>query len=53
MGQLVEDVRLAVEGRCPVHLLGRPGGGVPTVREVSERVGETLDGGGDEVVESL
>jgi len=53
LGQLVEDVRLAVEGRCPVHLLGRPGGGVPTVREVSERVGETLDGGGDEVVESL
>jgi len=37
-GQLVEDVRLAVEGRCPVHLLGRPGGAIPTAREIADRL---------------
>ena len=35
-GQLVEDVRLAVEGRCPVGLYGRAGGVVPTPREVAD-----------------
>ena len=38
LGQLVEDVRLAVEGRCPVHLLGRTGGVVVTPTEVLEAV---------------
>ena len=33
-GQMVEDVRLAVEGRCPVAFLGRTGGMVPTPDEV-------------------
>jgi 2-oxoglutarate ferredoxin oxidoreductase subunit alpha len=33
-GQLVEDVRLAVEGRCPVFHYGRMGGIVPTPSEV-------------------
>ena len=33
-GQMVEDVRLAVEGRCPVHFHGRTGGGVPTAEEI-------------------
>lgn len=33
-GQLVEDVRLAVEGRTPVFLHGRTGGMVPTPGEV-------------------
>ena len=33
-GQLVEDVRLAVEGRRPVALYSRVGGNVPTVDEV-------------------
>jgi 2-oxoglutarate ferredoxin oxidoreductase subunit alpha len=28
-GQMVEDVRLAVEGRCPVHFYGRMGGVIP------------------------
>ncbi len=37
-GQLVEDVRLAVEGRCPVHLLSRPGGGIPTAGEIADRL---------------
>jgi len=33
-GQMVEDVRLAVEGRCPVRFLGRCGGIVVTPGEV-------------------
>jgi len=33
-GQMVEDVRLAVEGRCPVAFHGRMGGLVPTPNEV-------------------
>lgn len=34
MGQLVEDVRLSVLGRAPVHLLGHCGGVIPTEEEV-------------------
>jgi len=41
-GQMVEDVRLAVEGRVPVGFCGRPGGGVPSTDEVAEKVHETL-----------
>jgi 2-oxoglutarate/2-oxoacid ferredoxin oxidoreductase subunit alpha len=33
-GQLVEDVRLAIEGEVPVFLHGRTGGSVPTPDEV-------------------
>jgi 2-oxoglutarate ferredoxin oxidoreductase subunit alpha len=33
-GQMVEDVRLAVEGRAPIDFLGRTGGMVPTPDEV-------------------
>jgi len=33
-GQMVEDVRLAVEGRCPVAFHGRMGGLVPSPDEV-------------------
>ena len=42
MGQMVEDVRLAVEGRCPIRFHGRPGGGLPTSREVLAKVREGL-----------
>ncbi len=38
VGQLVEDVRLAVEGRCPVHLHGRTGGIVPTPAQMVEAI---------------
>jgi 2-oxoglutarate ferredoxin oxidoreductase subunit alpha len=34
-GQMVEDVRLAVEGRCPVAFHGRMGGLVPSPDEVA------------------
>ena len=33
-GQMVEDVRLAVNGRVPVHFFGRMGGMVPTPEDV-------------------
>ena len=33
-GQMVEDVKLAVQGRCPVAFVGRTGGGVPTTAEI-------------------
>lgn len=38
MGQMVDDVRLAVDGRKPVAFYGRTGGIVPTVREIVEQV---------------
>jgi hypothetical protein len=37
-GQMVEDVRLAVEGRVPVFLHGRTGGMVPTPGAVVDAV---------------
>lgn len=37
-GQMVEDVRLAVEGRCPVLLYGRPGGCIVTQDDVYDKV---------------
>lgn len=37
-GQMVEDVRLSLEGRVPVEFYGRVGGNVPQVEEVRELV---------------
>jgi 2-oxoglutarate ferredoxin oxidoreductase subunit alpha len=39
-GQMLEDVRLAVEGRCPVHFKGRMGGMIPSPDEVLEAIEE-------------
>jgi len=33
-GQMLEDVRLAADGRCPVKFYGRSGGGVPGEEEI-------------------
>ena len=38
MGQMIEDVKLAVEGKRPVHFYGRTGGGVPTPEAVLEQI---------------
>ncbi len=38
MGQMVEDVRLAVEGRRPVQFYGRVGGNVPTADELAREI---------------
>jgi 2-oxoglutarate ferredoxin oxidoreductase subunit alpha len=37
-GQMVEDVRLAVNGKSPVLFYGRPGGGVPNVDEILDKI---------------
>ena len=36
-GQMVDDVKLAVNGRSEVHFYGRMGGAVPTVEELLEQ----------------
>ncbi len=37
-GQMVRDVRAAVEGRTPVHFYGRMGGMVPSPQEIEDQV---------------
>jgi 2-oxoglutarate ferredoxin oxidoreductase subunit alpha len=37
-GQMVDDVKLAIAGKSPVVFYGRPGGGVPTVDEILEKI---------------
>jgi 2-oxoglutarate ferredoxin oxidoreductase subunit alpha len=37
-GQMVEDVRLAVNGKSPVLFYGRPGGGVPNVDKILDKI---------------
>jgi pyruvate/2-oxoacid:ferredoxin oxidoreductase alpha subunit len=36
-GQMVDDVRLAVMGKCPVKFYGRMGGVVPSMAELYEQ----------------
>ncbi|MFW6410094.1 MAG: 3-methyl-2-oxobutanoate dehydrogenase subunit VorB [Halanaerobiales bacterium] len=43
-GQMVEDVRLAVEGQKPVYFYGRTGGVVPTPEEIVDQIEEHLGG---------
>ena len=38
MGQMVDDVRLVVNGRKPVEFFGRTGGVIPTPAEVLDRI---------------
>jgi 2-oxoglutarate ferredoxin oxidoreductase subunit alpha len=44
-GQMVEDVRLGVNGKKPVHFYGRMGGMIPSPEEVLEKI-ESLVGVG-------
>jgi 2-oxoglutarate/2-oxoacid ferredoxin oxidoreductase subunit alpha len=37
-GQMVEDVALAVNGKCPVHFYGRMGGMIPSPDEVLNKI---------------
>jgi len=41
-GQMVEDVRLALDGKVPVDFYGRVGGNVPTVEELQQKLDEQL-----------
>jgi 2-oxoglutarate ferredoxin oxidoreductase subunit alpha len=42
-GQMVEDVRLAVNGKCPVEFTGRMGGMIPSPDEVAAKIEEISD----------
>ncbi len=44
-GQMVDDVRLAVNGRVPVSFYGRCGGMIPEPEELSEKAQSILAGG--------
>ncbi len=37
-GQMVEDVRLAVEGKVPIEFYGKMGGAIPTPEEVLDQI---------------
>jgi pyruvate/2-oxoacid:ferredoxin oxidoreductase alpha subunit len=41
-GQMVEDVRLALDGKVPVEFYGRVGGNVPSVEELQAQVTERM-----------
>jgi len=41
-GQMLEDVKLGCEGKCPVYFYGRMGGGIPEPEEVLEKIVEVL-----------
>ncbi|MDD5085327.1 MAG: 3-methyl-2-oxobutanoate dehydrogenase subunit VorB [Candidatus Omnitrophica bacterium] len=41
-GQMVEDVRLSIEGRAPVYFYGRSGGGIPSEEAVFAEVRKAL-----------
>ena len=43
-GQMVEDVRLSVEGRKPVHFYGRSGGMIPSPEEILDKAMEIVGG---------
>ena len=43
-GQMIEDVRLSVEGRKPVHFYGRVGGMVPHPEDILNKVKEIVGG---------
>jgi 2-oxoglutarate ferredoxin oxidoreductase subunit alpha len=43
-GQMVEDVRLAVNGAKPVEFLGNPGSKMPTAEEIKEKLLQMREG---------
>ena len=47
MGQMVDDVRLAVNGRVPVEFFGRTGGIIPTPDEVLDAIRKLAGKGGE------
>jgi len=44
MGQMIDDVKLAVNGERPVEFYGRTGGVIPTPREIHQKVMELAEG---------
>jgi pyruvate/2-oxoacid:ferredoxin oxidoreductase alpha subunit len=49
-GQMVDDVRLAVEGRAPVGFFSRVGGNVPDAREIYDAIMALVPSGQEQVV---
>ncbi|MGQ9473510.1 MAG: 3-methyl-2-oxobutanoate dehydrogenase subunit VorB [Candidatus Caldatribacteriaceae bacterium] len=43
LGQMVEDVRLSVEGKVPVYFHGRTGGMIPKVEEILEKASRIIE----------
>ncbi len=46
MGQMLDDVKIAVAGRRPISFYGRTGGIVPTAAEIVKQVQALVGGGG-------
>ncbi len=44
MGQMIEDVKLAVNGKLPVHFFGRTGGNIPYPNEIIDEVKKIIGG---------
>ena len=44
MGQMVDDVKIAVAGRAPVSFYGRTGGVIPGVREIQSEIEKVKEG---------
>ena len=44
MGQMIEDVQLAIESKCPVSLCNRAGGMIPDPEQVLNAIKE-INGG--------
>lgn len=44
MGQMVEDVRLSVNGKAPVYFFGRTGGIIPTPQEIANEIRKIAGG---------
>lgn len=41
-GQMIDDVKIAIEGKLPVHFYGRTGGMTPSPAEISNKVKEIM-----------
>jgi 2-oxoglutarate ferredoxin oxidoreductase subunit alpha len=42
MGQMIEDVQLAIKGKLPVHFYGRAGGMAPAPSEIAQKAREII-----------
>ncbi|MBU0991206.1 MAG: 3-methyl-2-oxobutanoate dehydrogenase subunit VorB [Proteobacteria bacterium] len=42
LGQMIEDVKLAVLGRASIHFHGRPGGGIPAEPDIMKQLKEIM-----------
>ena len=49
-GQMIEDVRLALEGTKPIHFLNRTGGMLLSPDDVADKIRAVADGSSEEVV---